>query len=78
MNKSRILRLLAYLFMPVIFSVIGYVFLYIGLNPYWEMARDAVTVLGAEAPMDETNTVMAAIFDPNAAEQNPVPLYEDE
>ena len=78
MNKSRIIKLLAYIFMPVIFSVIGYIFLYIGLKPYWEMARDAVVLLGAEAPMEEQAVVRDAIFDPNAAVENPVPLYEDE
>ena len=78
MNKSRILKLLAYIFMPVIFSVIGYIFLYVGLKPYWEMARDAVAILGAEAPMEETNVVRDAIYDPKAATEDPVPLYEDE
>ncbi len=78
MNKSRILKLLAYIFMPVIFSVIGYIFLYVGLKPYWEMARDAVAILGAEAPMEETNVVRDAIYDPKAAVEDPVPLYEDE
>ena len=64
--------------MPVIFSIIGYVFLYIGLKPYWEMVRDAVAVLGAEVPMEEQGSVRAAIYDPNAAVENPVPLYETE
>ena len=79
MNKSRVLKLLAYFFMPVIFSVIGYIFLYIGLKPYWEMARDAVVLLGGEAPIDEVDVsaVREPLYDPNAAVNNPVPLYED-
>ena len=39
MNKSRFLKLLAYLFVPVIFSVIGYIILYIAvllINIYGE------------------------------------------
>ena len=64
--------------MPVIFSVIGYIVLYIGLKPYWIMAGDAVVLLGAEAPMEEMSSVREALYDPNAVVNDPVPLYEDE
>lgn len=78
MNKSRFLKLLAYLFVPVIFSVIGYIILYIALGPYIEMASNAAAVLGADAPIQSNQEIRESIFDPNAVTEHPVTIHEDD
>lgn len=59
-------KLLAYLFVPVIFSIIGYGLLGAALKPVWGMASAVASfILSDEAP--SFNTELTSIYDPEAA-----------
>lgn len=75
MNRSRAIKLLAYLFIPVIFSVIGYLIIYIGIKPYWEMTVAAASLLGVGEETGVSEQI-ASIYDPNAKTEHPVELRD--
>ena len=65
MKKKRKLRLLAYILMPVIFTIIGYVLLAIALKPVLNMGVSTINMFMADrAP--EFNEELKSIYDPYA------------
>ena len=65
MSKSRPIKLLAYLFVPVIFGVIGYGLLKVALKPVWELTSGIATMMIADdAP--SFNKELESIYDPNS------------
>lgn len=66
MKESKGRKLLAYILVPVIFSVLGYGFLGVALKPVWGMASAMASfVLSDEAPSFDSN--LTSIYDPEAA-----------
>ena len=75
-NKTRILKLLAYVFVPVIFSVIAYLLIYIALKPYWDTVASVASIFTS----DQNGGMMSQesrppIYDPNA---EPIEVKEAE
>ena len=66
MNQSKIFRLLAHIIVPVIFSIIGYLVLFIVFKPYVDTASSVASVFRAGNPGD-TKAPAATIYDPNSA-----------
>ena len=76
-KKSRISRLLGYIYIPVVFCIIGYLILGIALKPVWEMAYDVFGLLSADdAP--NFNPELKSIYDPEKAADNPITIYVEE
>ena len=60
--------------MPVIFGLMGYFLLWLALRPVWDMATAALSFLVSdEAP--NFNADLQTVYDPDAADQNPVTVY---
>ncbi len=74
-SKSRILKLLAYVFVPVIFSIIAYLLLYIALKPYWDMAASTISIFTNSQSTLMSSDEKPPIYDPNA---EPVEIKEAE
>ena len=73
-SLSKAWKLLAYICVPVIFSIIGYCFLYIALKPVWEIGRTAIQfIVSDDTPVFNAN--LGVIYDPDASTSNPVPIY---
>ena len=66
MNQSKITRLLAHFIVPVIFSITGYLILFVAFKPYIEMAISVASIFRAGDPGD-TKAPAETIYDPNAA-----------
>ena len=65
-NKLSISKLLAYLFVPVIFSITAYLIIYIALKPYWDVAVSAVSIFTTNQTIVPADTEKPPIYDPNA------------
>ena len=65
-NKSRAYKLLAYIYMPVIFSIIAYFIIYIALKPYWDVAISAVSIIASGSNKIVSNEEKPPVYDPNA------------
>ena len=63
---SKINKLLAYIYMPVIFSIIAYLIIYIALKPYWDVAVSAVSLFTSKTEIQTASTERPPIYDPNA------------
>ena len=73
MRRSRLSRLLAYIYVPVIFCILGYLILGVALEPVWQTAAGAFSMLSSEnAPNFDSR--LANIFDPNAVSDNAVEI----
>jgi sortase A len=71
-HKKKNVKLLAYITVPVIFTIIGYALLGIALKPVWDVVSAGVSMFAAqEAPTFETE--LKSIYDPNA---KPEPVEE--
>ena len=71
-HRKKNVKLLAYLSLPVIFTIIGYALLGIALKPVWDVVSAGVSMLASEeAPTFETE--LKSIYDPNAI---PEPVEE--
>ena len=71
MKQKRIYKLLAYIFMPVIFSIIGYALMSVALKPIWDVASSAFSVISAEdAPNFDSR--IKTIYNPEAEKPEPV------
>lgn len=71
-HKKKNVKLLAYITVPVIFTIIGYTLLGIALKPVWDVVSAGVSMFAAqEAPTFETD--LKSIYDPNA---KPEPVEE--
>ena len=69
MGSSSVKKLLAYVLMPAAFCVVGYLVLFLALQPIWGMASAAISFLVAdEAP--NFSTEISSIYDPNAIKQS--------
>ena len=69
MGSSRVKKLLAYVLMPAAFCVVGYLVLFLALQPVWGMVSAAITFLVAdEAP--NFSTEVSSLYDPNAIKQS--------
>ena len=78
MNKTtKISKLLAYIFVPVIFSVIAYLLLYIAFRPYWDTAFSVASIFTSsqKGGMANNQDNRKPIYDPNA---EPVEVKEAE
>lgn len=64
--KSRLFKLLAYLIVPVIFSLIAYLLLFIALKPYWDVAVSAVSLFSIDPATEIGSKEKPPIYDPNA------------
>ena len=64
-NAKRTIKLLAYIFVPAIFGVIGYVLLYVGFRPVWDIAKATASMLTVESTPN-FNPQLSDIYDPNA------------
>ena len=65
-SKSRILKLLAYIYMPVIFSIIAYLLIFIALKPYWDVAVSTVSIFTVNPNIEIESKEKTPIYDPNA------------
>ena len=65
-NKSRAYKLLAYIYMPVIFSIIAYLLIFIALKPYWDVAVSSVSIFTVNPNIDIESKEKTPIYDPNA------------
>lgn len=65
-NKSRAFKLLAYVYMPVIFSIIAYLLIYIALKPYWGVAVSAVSIFTSGGNEIVSSAEKPPIYNPNA------------
>ena len=65
-NKSRAYKLLAYIYMPVIFSIIAYLLIFIALKPYWDVAVSTVSIFTVNPNIEIESKEKTPIYDPNA------------
>ncbi|MBR3403146.1 MAG: class D sortase [Parasporobacterium sp.] len=76
MRRSRLSRLLAYIYVPVIFCILGYLILGVALEPVWQTAASAFSMLSSEnAPNFDSR--LANIFDPDAVTANAVEIHTE-
>ena len=62
--------------MPVLFAIIGYVLLAVGLKPIWEYAYAAAAVLvSEEAPTFHSS--LQSMYDPEAASKRNITVYDE-
>ena len=74
-KKSRVNKLLAYVYMPVIFSIIAYLLLYIALKPYWDTVISVASIFTFNSEILTNSGDRPPIYDPNA---EPVEIKEAE
>jgi len=65
-NQSKGYKLLAYVYMPVIFSIIAYFLIYIALKPYWDVAVSAVSIFTSGSNEITTGAGKTPIYNPDA------------
>lgn len=62
---KKTLKLLAFVLVPAIFGIIGYVLLYVGFRPVWSIAAATASMLAVESTPN-FNPELSDIYDPNA------------
>ena len=74
-SKLSTKKLLAYLIVPVIFTLIAYLLTYIAIRPYWDTAVSAASMFTQDKSMAVEPRAGEKIYDPNAG---PVEVKEAE
>lgn len=77
MKKIDLSRILAYLFVPVFFSVLGYGILTAALKPVWELTSALVSMVTTEE-MPDFQPQLTSVFDPESAARTPVQMPQTE
>lgn len=76
MKSSRVPKLLAYVITPVVFCLIGYLLLWVGLQPVWGMGEAAVGFLvSKDAP--NFNPELKSIYDPDVLKRGTQPAGKE-
>lgn len=78
--KKRHSRLPAYIYMPVIYVLLGFGIIALVLSPFWNILQTAGNLLFTDVNLDTTNLNAAAFTEPEvstAEEQNDEIYYED-
>ena len=76
-SETKIKRLLAYICVPVIFGIIGYLVLFLALEPVWETGRNAFLFMVSDAAPNFTTSI-TSIYDSNASAQNGLIINQGE
>ncbi len=75
MKRENSVKLLAYIIMPVIFTILGYVLLAVALKPVWDLALGTATMfMGDREPVFESK--LGNIYEANAPKQGSKPVTE--